>query len=125
MATTPPDELSLSDMLLERLEKTTDSAVKSQIMKRLELCQFMESLDADRDRFLKQIRSDAVECSNREPFAVESDEVLLRKLRQVLGVNKQCRSKHEMALVKRQASLVLAEVIVSIWSADAELKCGD
>jgi hypothetical protein len=125
MATTPTEKMSLSDMLLERLENTTDPVVKSQIMKRLELCQFMASLNVDRDRFLEQIRSDAVECSNREPFAIRSDEVLLRKLQQVLSVSKHCQSKHEMALVKRQASLVLAEVIVSLCSADAELKCGD
>src|ERR1700722_15203393 len=108
-------KMSLEEMLLERLEKTTDPATKSEIMRRLELVQFMDARYAERDRFLEQIASDTRKCSAEQTSRLSHD-LLLQELRHWLVLGKSCTSKHAMARIQGEASQVLGQIIASIWA---------
>jgi hypothetical protein len=124
MATTPTEEMSLEEMLLERIERTTDPATKTEIMKRLELSQFMNARYADRNQFLEQIKSEACKHPAKD-ISKLSHEVLLHELQTWLRLSQGCESKHAMAKIQIEASQVLGQIIASMWLADAELKCED
>lgn len=124
MATTPTEEVSLEEMLLDRVERETDPEEKAEIMRRLQLSQFMDARYSELDSFLEQIRLNARDRSKKQGSPMP-DQQMLDELSECFILIRVCKSQFAMGKLQEQAGKVLGRIISSIWAADAELKCKD